>query len=102
IPDRAADSPAARGSQAEGRLSHTGSSGRPSPDRDRGTRRERVRTAVARLRARVQTLRTIRPAYPAAGRSGAAAQTAAAWARPVPPGKALRHGFPTATHRDTQ
>jgi hypothetical protein len=36
------------------------------------------------------------------GRPGAAGQTAAAWAHPAQSAKALRHGSPTARHRDTR
>ncbi|MNR17404.1 hypothetical protein D3C85_1340620 [compost metagenome] len=55
IPGTAADDPAARGYLIASRALRTAPSGQPSPDRDRGTRRERVRTAVKRLHGPGQT-----------------------------------------------
>ncbi len=67
-PDTAVDNRAVPDNPAAGRPFHTPPAGPPLPGRDRGTRHEHVRTAAAMWYVHGQTLRTIRPVYPAAAR----------------------------------
>ena len=67
-PDTAVDNRAVLDNPTAGRPFHTPPAGPPLPGRDRGTRHEHVRTAAAMWYVHGQTLRTIRPVYPAAAR----------------------------------